>query len=258
MIWQVIVSKWFTSGDSIIILKGSIKIYITIIYSPTRKIEFNPFKTYINRTTRFLIPTVKFYEVEFLTKWSANRYLAHAIGDTQAPKQLNKINDNNVIYSLVDANGYKTANGYFNEVSARIEFLDFLDYFRNHDSYVDDYPADDIITGHLHVIVWKIPSRFNNRNLIELFLAGKYSELYTLEEISYMVSKNVKKTLESKGQEITIEVPNSQYSILTKAPSYRKKFQRKVRRDFRTKIDLEEDIELDYPPIVSEEWLNFV
>ena len=50
---------------------------------------------------------------------------------------------------------------------------------------------------------------------------------------------------------------NKIYSILKKDPEYRPIFQDVLNLEFRTNIQIDEDVELDIPPLLRQEIINY-
>lgn len=195
------------------------------MYNPKSKLNLVSKGVYKNKTLRYIVPTLKSYGKEFVEKLSKLSYRGFTIGDLNYSDSLS-----DYIFCIVSINNYKA----FNEL---------LDYLENKDYYVTDYIYS--LTNKLHCIVLKNP----RPEVIDNFLAGKYSKMYSEEEINRFFLK----TVTIKGVEHYTEV----YAILTKRPEYQNKFIENIYKDFGTQLDLvSEDMELDYPPIQSEEILN--
>lgn len=170
-----------------------------------------------NKVLRYLVPALREYGSEFLNKFVklSSSWSGFTIGiDGQ-------LFDNKLACFCIDTH---TEN--FNE------FLDFIqeqDYLCEH-RYYD-------ITKDIYLFVIEFPFK----EAFKLFLEGKYSKMYTNEQINkYFVIRN-------NGKVTPI------YSVLTKNPNYEREFLRRIQRDFDTDVIPEGEFEYDYPPFINQE-----
>lgn len=199
-------------------------------------------KPHLNQTRKYLVQQVQHYGIEFMKNLSLLEVLMYGIHDYKAVITGSKNIEPN-IYILVDVNGEKKYDVYLDQLKARRLFQEALSYFKNHHSYVADYCYDSNKTGHLHVIVLKLP--FVEK--LTLFLQGRYSEMYSDEELSKWFIKSTKKGM------------TQQWSVLTKDKNYRSSFKEQLISEFGKLNITEESLtgELDFPPNLKNEILRY-
>lgn len=193
-------------------------------------------KLYKNRTYKYLYPSIKYYGEELRLKLNTVSKMAIGVGDiniSSAPPAL---------YILLD-----TSN---TTLMYQTKFSEFLEWIRTKYFYFTDY----LFTENSHMIVIKIPSKFEN--IIDHFLLGEYSKLYPLKEINQYFCEVVcidKKIEENRNKEI-LESKN----ILMKNINQREIFIKKVQQDFGLLVNREDflNVEIDYPPKLKEEIFN--
>ena len=177
-------------------------------------------KITMNKTGRFLRPCLRKYGMEFTSKLAKVFKLAYGIGDILINKSYEKH-----IFILCDT-------------SKCTEFFeDFLEYFQSQDYYEDDYAADHILYGQYHMLVIKIPDEWLDK--LPLFQEGKYSKMYSKEEIK--------------------ELHEQDRLVVIKDKNYRFEFVKKLNEQFRLEgkhrlkeVDLNIDAELEIPPNIDE------
>jgi len=197
---------------------------ISGVYSPDKEIMLNTKGVYKNKTLRYIVPILKQYGTEFAKKLNRVPVRGFTIGDMIFSDSLNDF-----IFMVVS-----TVNlNYFN---------DLLQYLEKQPYYISDYILS--IKENTHVIVFKNPMP----EIIDPFLKGDYSKMYTQEEIERFFIKLVKIK--------NIEYYTDVYSILTKREEYKTKFEEILGLDFNTSITLDDNREFDYPPLLAEEVLN--
>jgi hypothetical protein len=184
------------------------------------KIRFN--ELIINKTSRFVKPSLRLYGEDFVSKISSVFKLAYGLKDVNNPK-----NYNNHIFILVDAS------------KCRQHFIDTLAWVRLQEYYQDDYAVDSLVNGRLHMIVIKLPDVID----LSKFYKGKYSEMYVNEELIEMLEDNDK-------------------AIVKKDSKYKKTFVNKINKYFETTLketELNSEAELELPPNIdeSEIFVNF-
>ena len=173
-------------------------------------------KITMNKTGKFLTPCLKKYGVEFTQKLSKVFKLAYGIGDMLINKSYEKH-----IFILCDTSKCTSF------------FEDFLEYFQAQDYYEDDYAADHILYGKYHMLVIKIPEEFLDR--LPLFQEGKYSKMYSKEEI---------KELHEEARLVVIKDKNYRFEFVKKVNEY-------FGSDLKEK-ELAEDAELEIPPNIDD------
>lgn len=189
--------------------------YLAIIKNK-EKMKLQLDKITMTKTGRFLKPCLRKYGVEFSSKLSKIFKLAYGIGDMLIKKSYEKH-----IFILCD-------------ISKCTDFFkDFLEYFRRQDYYETDYAADHILYGKYHMLVIKIPKEWLDK--LPLFQEGKYSKMYSKEEIK--------------------ELHEQDRLVVIKDKNYRFEFVKKVNEQFGTKLkeeELDKDAELEIPPNIDE------
>ena len=125
---------------------------------------------YINRTVRYLVPGLGFYGPTLKTKLNLVFKLAFGIHDTLL--EGSHLEGQKNIYILVDK-------------LVRPElFQNFMDWVKHQEYYVTDYVYDSIMENHSrkHMIVLAYPPSMGDA--YDKFLLGKYSKMYTRQEIT--------------------------------------------------------------------------
>jgi hypothetical protein len=176
------------------------------------KIQLNQIT--LNKTKRFLSPCLKLYGTEFIKKISSIYKLAYGIGDMYVNQEYQKH-----IFVLVDTE--RCTNF----------FVSFIEWIREQDYYEDDYSFDNLLVGHLHMVVIKLPDVIDFSN----FLSGKYSKMYTNEEIISLLNDDEK-------------------AIVIKDKNYKFKFVKRLNELFGTNVKESEiePIEFEIPPHIIE------
>lgn len=196
----------------------------------------------------------KFYGEEFLTHLRGNTYLMTGIQDYG----INKSNESRIlephVYFLFDVNGESKFGNYIDIKNARVNFTKNLLYFQQHESYVADYAFDSNLSGHLHVVVLKLPPQFTNK--FNLFVEGKYSKMYTSEEIDKYFLKQVTQQEVVNGKVASVTRLTEAYCVLAKIPEYFPEFQARVKEEFGTTIE-DDGREYDFPIYLPNEVLRF-
>lgn len=179
---------------------------------------------YPNKTRKYLLPCFKEFGEQFMARLNNVFKVAAGIGDiiTESSGVIHKKH----IFILFDTN------------LAPKYFIEFLKWIIDQPMYEDDYVFGNIQTSKYHMIVLRIPEKFQGS--LEAFKAGKYSEMFT-EEVIYDVFKN----------------KEDEKKVLTKAGSYRIKFTRELNKIFGTDIKAKDwQGELDFPLKPEEELFN--
>lgn len=161
---------------------------------------------YQNKTKKYLLPVIKDYGRELITKLNSLPKIAIGVNDAIIPENMNL---NNHIFILVDIN-IKQEN-----------FTKILYWLRKQDYFECDYSFDDIINGNKQIIVLKLPR--NHKNTYNYFINSKFSKMYP-EEI---INRYFKKT-------------DFRFGVLTKSNSTIKSFVDKINSMHNTDLNYEE------------------
>lgn len=220
---------------------------ITLI-DTNQKIKIQPGIIFTNRTYKYLSPAMKLYGEEFIIKLRLLYGLAIGIQDfgLNITPEERKIENN--IYYVFDVNGQYTYGKHVDIEKCRIDFYKVLSWLREQDYFVKDYPFDSGRKGSQHVIALKLPKE----NLMTLFLDGKYSQMYTKDELNKIVNKTVKVLRE--------EIPNPIYSVLSGSEEFRLNYLDILNKTFNSKLsldDIKHHTEYDIPPFVKNEILRW-
>lgn len=124
---------------------------------------------YPNKTRKYLLPCLKAYGDEFITKLNSVFKVAVGIGDIVFERATKRRYDKE-IFILLDT---KTCSSFFKK---------FLTWIRLQPMYVDDYVYDNIQQSHFHMVVLSIPPKFYES--IEKFRLGQYSKMYQEEDFT--------------------------------------------------------------------------
>ena len=203
----------------------------------------------MNKTRSYLVQQLQYYGDEFVGHIAKNRIIAFTIGDYgHGSEKLEPY-----IYMLFDVNGEKKYGNYLSINKGRYIFHETLQYYQHHTSYVQDYCFDSNKTGHLHVVVIKLP--FPEK--FDLFLEGKYSKMYSEDELNKWFIKEFKITEIVKGKKKVLLEKNSQYQVLTHDTSYFPKFKEEIKNEFGTILSDEDiHVEYDFKPSLKKETLR--
>ena len=177
-----------------------------------------------NKTKTYLLSTLIEYGEGFEERFSYLFKLAIGVGDYALMDM--GIFIENSIYILIDTK------------FSRKPFKDIMMWVKNQKYYQIDYPFDDIHSGHLHMLVIKIPDRF--KETVKEFHKGNYSKMYSNEDL-YKFFKNRPVPL----------------SVLTKAPEKVKEFVNQINVLYNTDMLVDHwDGEVDFPIKDEEEFFN--
>lgn len=140
------------------------------------------FETSLNKTYRFLLPCFNWYGDEFISKFIRTCKQV-GLGDDVNPHIKGRY-----LFILCS------------KVVGLQNTLDFLNSVKSKDYYVTDY---SVSPGHdFFMIVLEVPERFHNA--YDKFIEGRYSEMYTPEEINVLFPK----TGDSDARNILIKDPS--------------------------------------------------
>lgn len=186
------------------------------------------------------------YGDEFIDHIKTNNIVVYAIQDYGLHKTDGSRKIEPFVYALFDVNGHSKYGHYMNVQNGRSTFMESLAYFQSHRSYVTDYCYDSNKTGHLHVIVFKLPypDKFN------YFIKGLYSKMYSEKEIDQWIVKYIKKNKK--------DYKTDQYCVLSHDEEYFPVFKDIVKEEFGTILtDNDIGMEYDFPPQLNKEILRY-
>ena len=176
---------------------------------------------YENKTRRYLFPCLRVYGKEFVDRLNTD-FFKQAIGISKE--------DPMAINILVDT------------TFTRMKFVDTLYWLRSKDYFIKDYPYGQLSSGDLHMVSIRLPYEY--KNSYDMFLEGKYSKMYTPEQLQEVFSEK------KESERISLQV-------LTKDSKFLPKFVETINRDFNTTLlPSEFEGELDYPLDYKEESFN--
>lgn len=124
---------------------------------------------YVNKTWKYLLPTVKSYGSIFLGKYSSLFKLAAGIYDASFN---GKDEDEKLLFILFDK-----------QVKPAL-FTNILEHFRYQTYYHSDYAYDDMEDGRMHMVVFKIYEEWHEA--YNAFRQGKYSQMYNQTQINFL------------------------------------------------------------------------
>lgn len=215
--------------------------------------KFN--EPYINQTRKYLTPVFLYYGDEFIQHMKNNTLLMTGIQDYGVNKSSASRQLIPQIYFLFDVNGPSTFGHYANTRKSRIVFSQSLNYFQNHTSYVTDYAYDSNLNGHLHVVILKIPEIHHPK--FHLFLEGKYSKMYSKEEIEKLFVKDVEVDSVKDKKVVRVRMLTDQYCVVNHVSEYFDVFKDKVYTEFGTRLTEDDGREYDFPPFMKNEILRY-
>lgn len=208
----------------------------------------------MNKTRLYLVQQLQHYGEQFVQFFTKNNITTFAIQDYgfNITEESRKIDSN--VYIVFDVNGKKKAGNYIDVQSSRLVFQNTLQYYQNHPAYVTDYCYDSNRTGHLHVIVVKLP--FPEK--MKLFLKGAYSKMYSQTELQNWFVKEITEKVVIENKLLSVKKITNQWGVLTKHPDYKKEFIETINNEFGTKLDVNDvnDHEFDISPKLNKEILR--
>lgn len=206
----------------------------------TKPLTLKPGVPTLNRTFKYLLPALKLFDTQLVDK---TKYLP-IISTVLWNEEYKSFDVDDSITIILDIKGRKKEGEYVDISKYKFRCASYLSFIRNHPSYVEDYPIGNSKSS-LHAVILKLPDRCEG--IRDRFIKGNYSELYTPSEVN-LCFKEV----------IDLKVRNPLKRILLKDPTYYSIFRNQVKKDFGTILDVEYDNrELDYPPQLREEVLNY-
>lgn len=212
-----------------------------------RDLEFNLHvnKTHVNKTFNYILPMMNIWDTFKFFESNVN-IAGVAIGDCIHDcaymeneflyLAINISNRSNIKYGEILNSDYDLRN-----------FLLILEEARHTPWYVQDYPIlHDGTIDQFHMVVCKLPPEI--RGVKKKFCQGKYSELYPKE----LIKNNIRRTYKKDN----IEHMTLPYLVLTKDARYREVFSQLLKKDFGTDVEVDENFELEYPPVLKNEVIN--
>lgn len=183
-------------------------------------------KRYINKTSKYLLPCLlEGYSKVFSVKIKQMFILGCGLNDKSIINNPNfDFTDKRPIFILIDR---------LSSNKRRSE--DFIYWVRYQSYFIKDYPMD--LIGRAHMIILDFPEKYSNA--YDNFLKGKYSEMFSKEEIENLFQKDTE-----------------EYKVLTKDKSLIPVFTEKLIKTFELNSLREEDlaeVELEFPYTVNEE-----
>jgi hypothetical protein len=183
-----------------------------------------------NKTNKYLLPCLKEYGDEFISKLNNVYKVAAGIGDI-----------------IVDVNGKKVYEKHIfilikTDIATKF-FIEFLEWVKDQEVYEDDYIFGNIQKSPFHMVVVKFPEKYYDS--FENFKQGKYSQMFKTEDINTMFK----------------HYPSTQ-KIFIKDQNYKIIFTRRVNKLFNLtgqhslKPDDWEPNEYDLPPTSEGEIFN--
>ena len=164
-------------------------------------------KIYENKTKQFLVPGLRLYGDVFKTKLGGDLFkLAYGIHDMLLEGS-EILEEQRPVFIMCDkaVNGAKTWKT--------------IEWFMKQDYYITDYSCDFTSIPRRHMLVLKYPEILSNT--YDKFLEGKYSEMYSKEQIELLFPDKE-------------AIP---YKVLTKSISYMPTFISKVEEVFDVRIE---------------------
>lgn len=207
-------------------------------------------KLFDNKTFRYLYPCLKHYGQIFREKINSVFKLAIGIGDMVSES---KYGNKPCIYILIST-FIPTMSGPDNvEYGKKVD--EIVKWFREQHYYVDDYLYDIINANSNRILVLEIPEIY--RDSYYHFIRGKYSKMYSTEDIDKFYNKVVRKNKELE-KKINDRVEYSK-KVLLKDESILPDFVSKLNKEFGTKMTEPEmkGTELDFPLTMEEEIFSF-
>lgn len=178
-----------------------------------------------NKTLLYILPQLNFYSRNISNRVKTDNFYGCYIGY----KTLD-IDHIYLLYKIVDE-----------DTKAFVEWLSDKEYC------IDSIEVDSIYK----LIEIKLPDRF--KGSLEKFLGGKYSEMYSLEDIDKIFMPIEYKYLKEL-QELFDKENRDLKNILTKNKEYEKVFLDKVNKTFDTNLEkLNENSEYDFKPDLKDE-----
>lgn len=162
-------------------------------------------KCVINKTFRYVLPSLILYGKELWIKIAS--LSTHAVGIQDKTH-----NRENCIYLLVNIKGKIKYGGYLDSARGKTHFLEVLAWLKQQSFYIDDYPYNSGRNKDFHMIVLKLPID----NLALNFLDGKYSKMYTPNEVISIFPEGIEKEIllqTEKGYYYFLDYLHNEFNI---------------------------------------------
>ena len=179
-----------------------------------------------NKSRKYLLACLREYGEEFAFRISDIFKVAVGLGDI-----------------VVRNRGFKHEKHLFVLVDVSVAysfFVTWMEYFKKHKAYQDDYVFGNFTKSNLHMFIIKFPEKYYDA--FETFKLGEYSKMYKKADIDRFFSNH------------------KEYSqVLLKDKNYRFRFARQLNAKYGTTLtagDISEDMELDEPPTEESEIFN--
>jgi hypothetical protein len=183
-------------------------------------------KYYVNKTWKYLLPTLKEYGSTFNSKF--NTVFKLAVGYHDGLLDGTKFEEMKLIYVLIDKK-WKP------QITQNI-----MQWFKYQPFTMMDYAFDDIEDGRKHMFVFRVPDKYHDA--YDEFRKGNYSRMYTEKQLEQLF------IYESQGKEVLMR---TEEAYLDFAEKIYNSFESTV-----TKADLL-GAELDFPPTPDKDTFNF-
>jgi len=194
---------------------------------------------YKNKTRYYLLPTLYGFGAEFSQHWNKLTKLAVGIQDYN----YNTTEDNN-LYFLFDVCGPYYYGAYEDPTGSKIKFIESLEFFKTLDEYVTSYSYG----SDKQMVVMQVPELFGD--IKKKFVEGKYSEMYTEDQLESFIKKSFKSD--------DLEKLTTPFSVMKKTRAQEIKFKQQLVKDFGATISESDTFtEYEYPPILQEEIFNY-
>ena len=187
-----------------------------------------------NKTRNYLIPCITDYGKSFNKLLDGFSHIASTIDDTNSPFERYQVG---LVINV-----------------ARSDLLSFTERMislRKHPAYVRDYLYGEILYDKLHVIVIQIPEQYHVS--YDHFVNGKYSQMYSLQEISRLFDPEKMKSETMRNFRLFLQLN------LIRHPDAKERFEHILNKGYEdtsaSPIILEDESELDYLPKAVEEIL---
>ena len=185
-------------------------------------------RSYVNKTLRFLAPSLEAHGNDFIEKFNPLWKLAYGIHDSYLDGS--DITQGNNIYVMVDT------------LHNSVDYLIFKQWIEEQPYYKGGYMPDEETRKYVFII--EIPKVFHNA--YEDFLKGRYSYMYS--------EKNIERLFSGLMQ------INDAAVLTKKDDEYLRRFKVFVDKQFNTDIDIEDFRagEWELPLVKTEEIFNYV
>ena len=216
----------------------------------------NPLLHHKNRTSKYLKPILGHY-LHDDRQFEELQTKCHPIGFGVADFLYDDYNEktikedivkNNCLYIMVDLFGVYRFNTYPKKEFYKLNTLEFVKKYKDKGIIKEFYPYCGEETSNQWIMTIKIPHEFGN--IMEKFLNGEYSKLYTNSQID----QYIKKFVIVQNQKALSETRQ----ILTKDNNFKKVFEERLIKEFKLKptFTVDDNVELDMPPKLEAECFN--